>query len=370
MANPLCALSVEGFRSIRDQRVELHDINVLIGANGAGKSNLLSAIQLLARIAAEGLAAFVGRSGGANELLFMGARRTPIMRLGAELRLPTGGCAYRATLAHAAGGALIFTDEEVGDRVAADAAFSWTSLGSGHKESRLRLAAMDGDATAKTIRSHLQRMDRYHFDDTTTDAPIRGLVRINDDRHLRADAGNLAAWLYRVAQSDAPRFARIEGTIRQLAPYFGGFALAPARANPEFIALEWQDRGSDHVFPPTALSDGTLRSMALIAALLQPPDEMPLLAAIDEPELGLHPFAMELVASLMQAATERTQFVLSTQWTRLIECFDPADIVIADRHEGASVFHRLDPAALADWLAEYSVSELWEKNIIGGGPAA
>lgn len=350
--------------------MEFGGVSVLIGANGAGKSNLLAALQLLGVIATEGLAAFVARSGGANELLFMGARRTPVMQIGAELEAPSGEVGYRATLAHAAGGSLIFTDEEVGHGQPGDGVMRWTSLGSGHKESRLRLAAMDGDATAKTIRSHLQRIDRYHFHDTTADARIRGPVRINDDRHLRSDASNLAAWLYRLAQSDALRFARIEGTIRQLAPYFGGFALAPARANPEFISLEWQDRGSDHVFPPTALSDGTLRSIALIAALLQPEDEMPLLAAIDEPELGLHPFAMELIASLMQAATERTQFVLSTQSTRLLECFDPADIVIADRHEGASVFHRLDPVALADWLAEYSVSELWEKNIIGGGPAA
>lgn len=370
MAHRLSALSVEGFRSIKSQRVELDGLNVLIGANGAGKSNFLAALQLLGSIATEGLASFVGRSGGASELLFMGPRRTPVMQIGVEMQLESGGAGYRATLAHAAGGALIFTDEEVGHRPAGDPAMSWASLGSGHKESRLRLASLDGDSTAKTLRGHLQRLNRYHFHDTSPEARIRNPARVNDDRHLRADAGNLAPWLHRLEASDPDRFARIEGTIRQIAPYFEAFALAPSRANPEFIALEWRARGVEQAFLPSALSDGTLRSMALIAMLLQPSDEMPKLIAIDEPELGLHPFAMELIAALISAGLDQTQFVLSTQSTRLLECFDPAHVIVADRHEGASVFHRLDPVALADWLKDYSLSELWEKNVIGGGPGA
>lgn len=368
MPNTLTSIEIEGFRSIRSQRVELRDLNVLIGANGAGKSNLLAVLRVLSFIGREGLSAFIGRSGGANELLHMGARRTPVLRLCAEFRADSGHDAWRASLAHAAGDTLIFTDEEVGHRSEGADGYGWVSLGSGHKESKLRLASLDGDLTARRVRQSVQGVGWYHFHDTSAEARVRGLGRTNDDRYLRSDAGNLAAWLHRLSSSHPKQLARIEGTIRQIAPYFGGFDLEPSRHNPEFIALEWQDRRSDHHFRASALSDGTLRSMALVAMLLQPPDEMPTLIAVDEPELGLHPFAMSLIAGLFEGAATASQLVLSTQSTRLLDCFDPADVIVVDRQQGASVFQRLDTDEYAEWLSEYSVSQLWEKNVVGGGP--
>ena len=363
------SLLIEGFRSIRAQKVEFGDLNVLIGANGAGKSNLIRAIQLLSFIGTEGLGEFVGRSGGASQLLHMGPRKTPILLLEAEFRLASGVATYRARLAHAAGDTLIFTHEEVGYRPKGKDEQRWTGLGSGHAESKLRLARQDGDVTAKTVLWHLHRISRYHFHDTGADSSIRAKTHIDDDRDLRSDAGNLAAWLHSLAQTDPARLSRIEGTIRQIAPYFGGFDLTPSRRNPDYISLEWKDSASGHVFQPGALSDGTLRSMALVSTLLQTDEAMPAVAAIDEPELGLHPFAMGVIASLMKAASQRTQFVVSTQSTRLLDHFSASDVIVADRADGASTFTRLDDAALSDWLEDYDLSELWEKNVLGGGPS-
>lgn len=368
MPDRISKLRVEGFRSIREQVLELHGINVLIGANGAGKSNLLGAIQMLRFIGTKGLGAFVGRRGGASALLFMGPRRTPVMTLEAEFAGDHGVSKYRAVLAHATGDALIFTHEEVGHRGLDEGAFRWTPLGSGHAESKLDLAARDGDATARTVQWHLRRIERYHFHDTSDEARIRNTCSVKDTQSLRPDAGNLAAWLYALSESHPERFERISGTIRQLAPYFGGFALTPSPHNDAYIMLNWTDRKTGHVFHPGALSDGTLRAMALVTMLLQPPDAMPLLVAVDEPELGLHPFAMNIIASLVQGVSSERQLVLSTQSTHLLDCFDPACVIVADRVDGATTFRRLDVEELGEWLSEYSMSALWEKNVLGGGP--
>ena len=114
------------------------------------------------------------------------------------------------------------------------------------------------------------------------------------------------------------------------------------------------------------LSDGTLRFICLTTALLQP--DPPSAIIIDEPELGLHPYAIEILAELIEATARKTQLIVSTQSPALLDYFEPKDIIIVNRKKGASVFERLNKEDLSTWLKDYSLGDLWRKNIIAGGP--
>ncbi|MFA7013683.1 MAG: AAA family ATPase, partial [Desulfobacterales bacterium] len=124
---------------------------------------------------------------------------------------------------------------------------------------------------------------------------------------------------------------------------------------------------SSFPFQPWQLSDGTIRFICLAAALLQP--SPPATVVIDEPELGLHPFALDVLAGLFRDASERTQLVVSTQSAGLLNHFEPDDVIVVDRELGASRFRRLDASSLAAWLEDFSLGELWQKNVFDGGPS-
>jgi predicted ATPase len=152
------------------------------------------------------------------------------------------------------------------------------------------------------------------------------------------------------------------------APFFDDFKLRPRRAARDTVVeLEWTQRGSDYPFHPSQLSDGTLRFVCLVTALLQP--NPPSTMLFDEPELGLHPYALNLATSLLREAGIRSQVIVSTQSPHLVDAFEAEDIVVVERAEGASTFTRLKPQRLTTWLEKYSLGELWQKNVIGGSPA-
>jgi predicted ATPase len=133
--------------------------------------------------------------------------------------------------------------------------------------------------------------------------------------------------------------------------------------------LQWRERRTDAIFSSYQASDGTLRAMALVALLLRPETELPDIIILDEPELGLHPYAMNIIAGLIQSISHRTQIIIATQSPFLIDCFQPEDIIVVERKNRESIFHRLEPEKLQDWLEDYSLSELWHKNVIGGRPS-
>jgi predicted ATPase len=189
---------------------------------------------------------------------------------------------------------------------------------------------------------------------------------VADNRFLRADSGNLAAFLYRLQEKEPDYFRNIEDTVRQIGPFFGGFKLAPSALNEEKIRLEWYERGSDTYFNASALSDGTLRFMCLATLLLQP--MLPSLILIDEPELGLHPAAIQLLAGLLQSAATRTQLIVATQSVTLVNQLLPEHVWVVEREDGQSLFRQLQAADMSSWLEDYGLGELWEKNILGGRP--
>ena len=196
---------------------------------------------------------------------------------------------------------------------------------------------------------------------------MRRQCPIDDSDRLHPDAGNLAAFLNALRDSDPLTFRLIVDTIRLVAPFFKDFRFRPKKLKDiDVVQLDWIQQGSDYQFHPSQLSDGTLRFIALTTALLQP--QPPATVLIDEPELGLHPSALRILADLILQAQERTQLIVSTQSAQLLDYFEPYQVVVVEREKGASTFRRLEANDLKNWLEDYSLGELWQKNVCGGGP--
>lgn len=370
----LARLEIGGFRSIRSCDIQLEDINVLIGANGAGKSNLVSFVRLLNYMASGALQLFVAESGGANSNVHFGAKVTPQIETFLTFAARTGTTKYHARLFHVAPDEFAFADENVTFHRTGSEAPQERSYGAGHRESGLIAQSKEGDKTAAVTRKMLSECRAYQFHDTSSTARMRQTVPVDNNYYLRADGGNLAAVLYLLKQNRTEYYDRIVSTIRQVAPFFGGFLLEPHPLNPRYVSLRWTERGSDYEFGPHQLSDGTLRAIALITLFLLPEEMMPPMILIDEPELGLHPSAIATICALVRHASLSSQILLATQSSAMLDEFEAKDVIVVDRRAESgqtpsSAFRRLDPDGLRHWTAEYSLAELWDKNVLGGRPA-
>lgn len=321
-------LILKGFKSIKELDLKLRPINVLIGQNGAGKSNFVSFFRMLNALIEQRLQEYVGKSGGANALLHYGQKTTKEIAVG--LYFEKDGWFFR----------LIPSEED-------------TTL--------LHYGQIDD-----IIASRIHNWKIYHFHDTSSSALIKKTGNLYDNEFLRPNAENLAAFLYLLQIKHPKHYALIRSAIQRVFPRFGDFLLRPDPFNEEAIRLEWKEKGSDYHFGPHQISDGTLRFMALATLLLQP--NLPSTVLIDEPELGLHPAALSVLGGLVRSAATRTQVILTTQSVTFLNEFEPEDVITVDREKGASVFQRHTTDDLAAWLEDYSLAEIWEKNIIGGRP--
>ncbi len=384
-AHPLDKLTIRGYKSIRELKdFHLRKLNVLIGANGAGKSNFIGFFRLLAQMIEGSMNLYVGRTGGADSFLYYGRKRTPTFS--AELYFGNNG--YKFELQPTQENRFVYGSE----------AFYWNMigdipLGSGHEESRAK-PGMGGQVYNYVV-PPIRSWQVFHFHDTGETAPVKGEQALNDNQRLRFDASNLAAFLYRLkyekfrdyygefpfspvskekANSDesahTSSYNMIIRTVRLVVPFFKDFILRPKPDNSSAIQLEWLEEGDDFPFRSHHLSDGTLRFICLATLLLQPDDFMPATIIIDEPELGLHPYAVRVLADLIKRAAERHQVIVSTQSVELLNEFEPRNVVVVDRFEGQSVLRRLGESELGEWLKDYSLGELWKANQFGGRPAS
>lgn len=367
-------LTLKGFKSIREMDLELGDLNVLIGPNGAGKSNLFAFFRMLGAIREQRLQLFVGTQGGASAILHYGRKRTAELEGKLFYASDLGELTYAFHLAGAAPDDLIFAHEELTDASIEEARTEDKRRGdlrngSGRREASSFFPGPRSQQEERLVRA-TGALSCYHFHDTSPEAPIKQGCPLNDNRRLRDNGGNLAAFLYMLKTAHRDRYERIRETISLAAPFFDDFVLEPDALNSSSIHLEWRERGSDMAFFAHQLSDGMLRFIALTAALLQPelPDR-PEIILIDEPELGLHPYAITLLAAMMRAASQTAQIVVATQSVTLLDSLaETEEVVVVERAGGQSIFRRLDPAALETWLEAYSLGELWEKNVLGGRP--
>lgn len=355
-------ITVEGYLSIRAATVELGQLNVLVGANGSGKSNFVSALELLSRIVDQRMAGYIGPRGGASAQLFQGRPLAKAVRL----RVEAGRNAYEAELLRGTGDRFVFGAETVSYHNPSYPKPLDIVIGRGHEESMLRdVSDKDhrGRAIAEFVLNQVSGCRVYHFHDTSEKAPVKQYANGADNVTLQSDAGNLAPFLTRMARRSPDDYRRILASVRQVAPFFDDLVLEEEYRDQ--IRLRW--RQDDTVFPADALSDGTLRFLCLSTLLLQP--EPPAVIVLDEPELGLHPAALRQLADLLSAASNRTQVVIATQSVTLVDQFSLDDLIVVERQDGASALLRPDREALAAWLTEYSLGDLWQKSVLGGQPS-
>jgi predicted ATPase len=350
-------IKIEGFKSIENAEIKLSDLNVIIGANGSGKSNFIAVFRLLERVLSKNLQLFVASE--PDRLLFHGRKKTPALALDFAFLENSYGFKLKAVQ-----DSMIFEYE----RVEYSGFWSWGEpIATGHKESVLQEAALSyHNKIPQYVFPKVKNLAVYHFHDTSDASPAKQTCDVSDNKFLRPDAANLAAYLYFLQKRHPVQFRHIEEHIRIVAPFFEQFELAPSRLNENKIKLEWRQKGSDAYFDAYSLSDGTLRFICLATLLLQP--KPPALILLDEPELGLHPFAIRILAEMLESAARKVQVILATQSVTLLDNFAPDQVIVAENDGLKTTFQRLDKEKLADWLDEFSLGELWEKNVLGGRP--
>ncbi len=368
------SINLSGYKSIntKGQDIPIGDITVLLGANGAGKSNLVSFFSLLNYLITNNMQRFIGEN-DSNSLLYYGSKLTSEIAASILFESKKEICNYTFSLSYSAGDTLFFGEEKIVVTDKINNKQFPVIFNAGLKESGLcNYANNQHDAHMKKIFYLLDNIKVFQFHDTSINAKIRNKGYIEDNRFLHRDGGNLAAFLYSIKnQQDGEKYyIRIIRYITQIMPQFGDFDLHPSTLNEKNILLNWREKNSDHIFGPHQISDGSLRFMALATLLLQPPKSLPSVIILDEPELGLHPSAISVLAGMAKTASQKCQVILATQAPRLVDEFEPENIVIVERDlkENCSIFKTLHQEKLNEWIERYSMSELWEKNVIGGQP--
>ncbi len=356
-------IRIKGFKSFRDSEVDIMGLNVIIGINGAGKSNLLSVFELVRKVRMGQLRKYVGSVGGADRLLFMSSSVTRET----YVEIVYEDFVYLLVLSYSNTNSLVISKEtiRVGKRV-----HVLTTPGS--SESGVwgnQIDTANHNWMVPSVRRALKEQMRffiYHFSNVDPTSPLGKQSSTHDNQTLYSDGSNLASILHRIQLKDPRTFQRIEHIIRLAAPYFKELGLRRDPLNERMILLEWRHASSDHIFEFVDLSDGTKRLLGLLAAIYQ--DDPPDLILIDEPELGLHPMAISLLTDALSSRIDLSQFIVTTQSTGFLNRFHESDVIVVDYEKDHSKLARLDSDILKDWLEEYTIGELWEKNVIGGRP--
>jgi len=376
--NRLTKLSLKGFKSIKetDPPIKFGPLTMMVGANGSGKSNLLSFFALLNHLTQDSLQKYVSLNGGPETFLHYGVRTTSQIEARVEFETDRGTNTYDFALAFAKGirEELIFTRESLDFR-SHDRAPNPEPLylGVGHPESALLDPKWRNNGTVNTFKRVLRGFRHYQFHDTSRLSPLRrSRAEQKLIRPFYSDGGNLPAVLYAMHETHPEDYHLLIETIGLVAPFFADFEfeLVQGHAPDDDVQMFWKSEGSTCPLGMHQLSDGTLRFIALATLLLLPDGLRPEGAIlIDKPELGLHPRALRALGGLLKSASEKVQVICSTQSADLLSEFEPENILVVDREKGSSVFRKVDAEKLGVWLDdEFSLGDIWKANLIGGRP--
>lgn len=366
--NKLQEVTIRGYKSIAFDRpvtLTLGDVNILLGANGAGKSNIISFFRMLSYMMSKAFGKYVEMSGTSNAILHYGAKKTPIMS--GKLHFKGYKCAdtYSFSLANAAPDRLIITEERItwqreGEKVPYE-----NILESNYKESAL---VESDNPVARSIYNMLSFCKVYQFHDTSAEGPLRQTCPVETANYLQSHGNNLPSFLLFLRDNHKESYNRIVDYVRDVVPQFQDFYLEPAN---RFVSLMWMDNSAtDYRFNAHQFSDGSIRFIALATLLLQPDETMPNVIILDEPELGLHPYAITQLSEMIKDASRHAQIIIATQNKDIVDHFDVDNISIIEMNKDSlstSVMH-LNEKEYRLWLEHYAISELWDKNIIGGRP--
>ena len=358
-------IKVNGFKSIKVLDMEMNAINILIGANGAGKSNFISIFSFLNNLSRGKLQSYISKQGGTGRLLHFGAKETSFMRISLHIGIVDYCVSFTPNLNQ---DSLLIEDEII------DLGSDRINLQHTKKESALSITP----ATPKIVidertKVFLDQCRVYHFFDTSDYAGFKAMHKVSNCHYLEKDGANLAPFLYSLKKSEIEQYRlayyQIVTAIKSVAPFFHDFYLEPDGEGPNAnIILRWEHSEHDVPLSASMLSDGTARFICLATLIRQPEDMMPSTVILDEPELGLHPDSIAVLAEMIKNVSNRTQFIISTQSVELANYFKPEDFIVVEEIKGSSSFRRLEKEPLEVWLEEFRMGELWTRNLIGGNP--
>ena len=348
----------------------------MIGANGSGKSNFVRFFEMLSwMLKSRRLVEFVATQGGADDQLHGGSDKT--LRLSAEIAILTkdGRNDYRFALTHAHPDRLLFTEEAFRfNRKKIDSEPRWQHLETGrHEASIVEIAHSSNKVqsskvnqrTARTVTHLLRNCDIYQFHNTAATSNFMKNWDAEDHSRMRSDGGNLPAILYWLEQEDLQRYERICHHVRRVLPGFDSFQIEKQYGK---VALRWRSKYSDKTYGAHLSSDGSLRFFALVTLLNLPVEMLPDMLLLDEPELGLHPKAVVLIGEMIQSLAEDRQIIVATQSPLMVDTFELDQLFVLEMVEGRTELRPQNVQALQDWLDDFSVGELWQKNLLGGRP--
>ena len=367
--NLLSNLRIQGFKSIKDLDLPMTPINILIGANGSGKTNLISLFTFLRHLSEGKLQNYVEKQGFANTFFHFGSKKTPEIMIDVKV----GNNGYHVVFEHGANDdTLVFKEEYCTIKSYSPKHFN--IRGAKGESGLLPGAKADSKPVREYTRDYMGQCRVYHFHDT---GPLAGFKQASDltaSDYLYSDASNLASFLFRLKTEEGDdsftkSYNDIVNAIKAVAPYFHDFYLEPrGRNNAKKVLLKWLHRDHDEPFSANQLSDGTARFICMTALFLQPISLRPKAIILDEPELGLHPAALEVLADIIKYTSKHSQVICSTQSVTFANLFNAEDFIVVDQERGSSVFKRVNESQLTQWLEDYRMGDIWTKNLIGGRP--
>jgi len=366
----LTKITIKGFKSIAFDKpitLDIGSTNILLGANGAGKSNIISFFKMIGYMMNESLQQFIAQSGTNQKFLYYGSKKTPTLT--AEIRFDGKDSydIYRFSLTNAVQDRLIISSEEIEWKNSRTTSPISKQLISNFSESALN-HLRSKDSACKIVWDILAGCKVYQFNDSSALSPMRQASTVESAHYLQSEANNLASFLLYLKNGYTESYERIVSYVREVVPQFKEFYLEPERG---YVSLKWVDTSAnDYVLSSDQFSDGSIRFIALATLLLQPEKTMPRVIIIDEPELGLHPYAIDQLIEMIKDASLHAQIIVATQSPALIDGFDASDVTVIERDEEhqCTVAKKLNGQDYSEWLNEYSLSELWNKNVIGGRP--
>lgn len=340
----LSRIIIKGFKSIKALDLEIKPINVLIGANGAGKSNFVSVFEFLEYAVSDGIKnveSYVEQHGGGDAFLFFGSAITQ------EINIEIGIQKHEYKL--------VFRPEYNNDIL---------------KNTAISSNLENYFDNFPTFKKDINSVGIYHFHNTNKTAGFKKHQKIFDDDFLRSSAKNIAPFLYHLKEEFNQDYLQIVQAIQTVAPYFHDFVLKPrGDKNDGSILLKWQHKNDlDNVFSANQLSDGTARFICMATLFLQPKDMRPKTIVLDEPEIGLHPVALTVLSEIIKSvANNGSQVIISTQSVTLANHFEPDDFITVNQVDGVSKFKRVNKKELEVWLDDYhQMGDIWNKGLIGG----
>lgn len=354
-------IEIKNFKSINNLKIDMKSINILIGANGVGKSNFIGFLKLINALYEESLQNYFVKN-DIDSVFYFGRKKSDYIY--GKLFFDNIN-SYFFKLDSDNSSSAYIAEEGFGYNADIDNDVHNYFRNANLKESKLKtkvLARMD------YIRKHLRNLQIFHFHDTSSNSPLRKESDVEDNQYLKYDGRNLAAYLYFLKEKEPISYKRILMSISSIAPFIKDFILEPNKLNPNKISLRWKNiYDEESNFNANQFSDGTLRFIALATLLLQP--EPPKVIVIDEPELGLHPFAINKLSGLIKSCSSESQIIISTQSSGLISNFSPDDILVmeSDNNEKQSKIFRLKNDDFTNWLETYTLGDIWEQNKMNFG---